>query len=143
MNKNQSGFTLVELITTVAIIGLLASIAWPAFERSSMKNRRSVGVTALLRASQELQRCHSDNGGYIDKNGVGCQYTTVSTSAANPNHDYYTISAPVLTTDTFTLKATRKGAQTGDSECGDLTLNHLGQKGYTGTTTSLSRCWSN
>ena len=138
----QNGFTLIELVITVAIIGILAAVAWPAYERQSMKNRRSVGVSALMIASNELQRCHSDVGGYVDKDDNNCDFTTTSDPA------YYSISA-ALATDTFTLTATPQGAQTADGECGNLTLNHLGQKGINPTNSApdpvgtVTRCWSN
>jgi len=133
---------LIELLITVAIVGILAAVAWPAYERQSMKNRRSIGVSTLMIASNELQRCHSDVGGYVDKNGTDCTFTLTS------DRDYYAITG-ALTTDTFTLTATPQGAQAGDGECATLTINHLGQKGFTTTNTApdpvgtLNRCWSN
>jgi len=135
----QSGFTLIELIITVAIIGILAAVAWPAYERQSMKNRRSVGINALMTASNELQRCHSDVGGYIDKDNNDC--TLITTKS---DRGYYDITASV-TIDTFILTATPDAskAQAGDTDCTTLTINHMGQKGYTGSATTMARCWSN
>ena len=136
MINNKNGFTLIELIITIAIIGILAAVAWPAYERQTMKNRRTIGVSALMLASGELHRCYSDVGGYVDRNNNDCDFTTTS------DRSYYTITA-ALAPETFTLTATPTPgrAQAGDTECTTLTINHLGKKGYTGSG-KLNRCWN-
>jgi len=128
MNVKQTGFTLVEAIVVVAIIGIIATIAWPMFEAQSDKSRRTDGIAGLLIASNEMEKCYSDNAVY-----TGCTINGTSPKA------FYNITS-VINADDYTLTAT---PVTADPDCKTLTINHLGIKGRTTDTgTSLQRCWA-
>lgn len=141
MIKNQKGMTLIEMVITVAIIGIIAAVAWPEYERHKTKNRRTDGINALMEAAQELQQCHTDEGGYIKTDGsTECTYRT------NSDEGHFTIDDNnTITVDSYTLTATPTRA---DGECSTLTLTNLGVKGFTTTNSSpdpvgtLNRCWS-
>lgn len=131
--KNQNGFTLIELVITVAVLGIIIATAWPEFERHQTKKRRVDGINALTEAAHTLQQCHSDEGGYTYKaDDTPCDYNT------NSDRGYYVLSSVSISTDAFEIRATPTRA---DAECTTLTLTHLGKKGFTGTG-NLNRCWS-
>lgn len=144
MNKIQSnskGFTLIELIITVALIGILATAAWPSYERYQEKSRRADGVGALLANVAQLEKCFINNNGTY----VGCAITSPSP------RQYYSIAAnPALAAESYTLVARPQNAQAGDVECATLTINQLGVKDFTTTADTgagevagtLRRCWS-
>jgi type IV pilus assembly protein PilE len=118
----------VEAIITVAIIGIIAAIAWPTFEAQSKRSKRTDAVKGLTIAVTELERCQSDSGSY-----TGCSISTTSPD------EHYTI---VAVTNSYDFALTASQNVYSDEDCVTLTLNHLGQKGFTGSAPTIKRCWA-
>jgi type IV pilus assembly protein PilE len=133
-NLRFAGFSLIELMIAVAIIGILAMIALPSYESYVQRTRRADAKTELSSLAQRLERCFSQFGTYLT--GTGC---SVGNGPFTTPEGYYSIAISNRTQTTYTLTATRQGAQTKDSKCGNFTLNHLGVRGATGTLGSA--CW--
>jgi len=130
--RTQIGFTLIELMIVLAIIGILAAIAYPAYTSQVMKGQRTDAKTALMSDAQILERCFTEYNAY---NNGACP----TLSATSPE-GYYSVAA-ATTASTFTLTATpASGAVTNDTECKNFTLTNTGQQGVSGTR-SASECW--
>ncbi len=132
--QKTSGFTLMELMVTVAIVGLLAAIALPSYRSSVLKSARSDGKSALLEVATRQEQYYLDNK----------TYTTVMTALGLPASPYitesgnYSVSAAATTNIAinYTLTAAPQGGQADDTHCGSLTLNSNGVKGAASTD-----CW--
>ena len=133
MRKSQ-GFTLVELMIVVAIIGIIVSISMGFFGDNVRATNRTEARAALTQTSGSLEKCRSLYGAY---NAANCP---VALPFATENN-YYNISASAMTNTTFTLTATPVAGQpqANDTDCTTLTLTNTGVKGATGADTS--ECW--
>lgn len=122
MKKN--GFTLIEVMIVVAIIGILAAIALPSYTAYVQQSNRVDAQIALSEMAQVFERNYARQG----------EYPSALPSVSTP--DSYAFSLSVSTAAaTYTLTATPQGSQTGD-ECGTLTINQTGA-----TTASKTHCW--
>lgn len=139
----QKGFTLIELMVTVAIVGIIAAVAYPSFLKSSQKGRRTDAKGSLTQYSQALERCYTEYGFY--KSSSCSVLTTLQGAGYNTAHSYYVVTAPSVTSTTYTLAATAvsPGPQANDTGCTIMTLNNQGQQG-SGSNTATSdtgSCW--
>ena len=130
MKKN--GFTLVELMITVAIVAILAAIALPSYQDSVRKTRRATAQADLMELASFMERFFTENNKYHENNAV----TPVAVSPPFVDTAFYTYSLPVKTATSFTLRATPSGTQTSD-DCGTMSLSQTGQR----TTTGTAGCW--
>lgn len=109
---HSRGFTLLELMVVVAIVGILATIAIPTYQEQMRKARRSEARQVLSDVQLRQEKYRSNNATY----GTAAQaYGTL------PANSYYTFAVSSNTATGYTATATPKGAQTGDS-CGTLTI---------------------
>ncbi|MBN9287756.1 MAG: hypothetical protein BGO43_10405 [Gammaproteobacteria bacterium 39-13] len=126
------GFNLIELIIVVTIIGILAAIAFPAYQEHLIRSRRADGQTALMNMAALMEHYYTENNTYI-----GANPTTLGITNAS-QQGYYTVSVSASTATTYTLTATpvAGGPQANDSTCGALTITNTNAKGPNPTT-----CW--
>lgn len=123
--KQNAGFTLIEVMVTVVIVGILASIAFPAYQQMVLRSHRADAIDMLATTAQQLERQFTDTNSY-----VGFAVPATSTSG------YYTISAN-LTATSYTLTATATGNQAKDTECKTFSIDNTGAK----QATTEGACW--
>lgn len=124
-SKKQLGFTLIELLITVAIIGILAGIAYPSYTDFVTRSNRSEGQRELLRLANIEEQGFIDFRTYTDDmTDLNMATDPFTTESGN-----YSIDAVIANGGTtFVLTATAQNAQTNDSACPTLTINEAGRK---------------
>jgi type IV pilus assembly protein PilE len=124
--RKATGFTLIELMIVVAIIGIIAAIAFPSYQNQVQQTRRTAAQSDLLELTQWMERRYSNGFDYRDDGSA----PTLPFDQSPKNGDaFYDISfSGNVTRDAFTLQAVPTGGQATD-DCGNLTLDQQGARG--------------
>ncbi len=128
MHIQNHGFTIIELLITLAIVGILASIAYPAYQKHVVRVRRNQAIIVLNNTAAELEQHYSTGHSYKDF-PIKNQDTKFYRFEVTAEDDNYTISAIPIN-----AQAQR------DKQCGTLSLNQRGTKTISGSGT-LNGCW--
>lgn len=137
-----SGFTLIEVMIVVAIVSVLAMVAYPSYRESIAKGRRSDAKAVLLENAQLVERQYTISNRF-DRNGDGTALTAVPVPQAPKDGatKYYDIQfTGAHDAVQYTLSAVPTGPMSSD-RCGTFTLTHAGVKGLTGNTADVATCW--
>lgn len=143
MNKKIKlvrGVTLIELMITVAVVAILASVALPSYNQYVIESRRSEAKSALLELGQFMERYYTTNSAYNKTSGgVATTLTSSDLPYASVPKDggtaYYAVAVS-STAATYTITLSPTGVMAGDS-CGNYTINQTGAH----SPASESSCW--
>lgn len=155
LHKYTKGFSLIELMIVVVIVGILAAIGYPAYSEYIRRSHRAEAQTMLQQGAQYMQRFYASNNSYsaqLDGTANSALPTGLSQAptqgAAAYNLSLIVAGNNAVTATTYMLEAAPTGSMSTD-RCGTLGLDHLGRKFVfigTGTTktstpTLVPECW--
>lgn len=134
----SGGFTLIELMIVVAIIGILAAIAYPSYRNNVMATHRTNAQADMMKLAQWMERKYLQQN--YDYRDGGNPPTLPQTRSPESGTKMYDLSLASVDKNSFTLQAVPEGAQSND-KCGTLTLEHTGRKEAKKGGAVVADCW--
>ncbi len=136
--RREQGFSLIELMIAVVIIGILAGIAYPNYMEYLARGKRAEAKAALMDGAQRLERYFAVQGTYLDATN---NLAAVFPAQVGDGAPYYNIAVSGNPTATsFVLRATRASTMQAD-ECGDFQISHTGAQTLANNTRTVAQCW--
>jgi type IV pilus assembly protein PilE len=136
------GFTLIEVMIVVAIVAILAAVAYPSYQQSITKTRRTTAQACLVEVAQFMERFYTTNLRY-DQTIGGVDVVLANPTCRTDIAAFYVLEfvTDEPTQSTYALQAAPQGGQaTADAGCGTLTLTQAGTKSRSGAK-ALNQCW--
>ncbi len=135
------GFSMVELMIVVAIVGILAAIAFPSYTEYIRRSQRAEARTVLLEAEQFMQRFYAANERFDQtRGGTAVALPAQLQRSPQTGTQLYTIAIANVNRVSFTLSATPGGPLSGD-KCGTFTVTNTGVRNVTGGSGTVAECW--
>ncbi len=139
--KSSRGFSLIELMITVAIAGILLSMALPSYQSQVVRTKRASAAGCLMEQAQFMERVYASNIRY-DQNAGAATVLPATACRSDLSSSYtFAFASGQPQARTFTIQAAPTGGQaTRDTGCATLSINQAGTKAISGTD-SVVNCW--
>ncbi|MFK8027723.1 MAG: type IV pilin protein [Gammaproteobacteria bacterium] len=151
--KYNLGFTLIELMIVVAIVSILASVAYPSYQNHIMKTNRTDAMANMLELSSRLERLYTESGNYGAADTASLAFDTSPNDGGAVRYNFTMVPAggTAAARTSYTLIATPTSIQD-DTTCGALRITSTGDKcvtnsglkclsGNSADRTAVNACW--
>jgi type IV pilus assembly protein PilE len=141
--RKNDGFSLIEILIVLVMMGILASIALPSYQSSVAKSRRADGKAALLDLSARSEKFFAQNNTYTTEISATTGLALGRTTSAD---GYYNLGVAACASGTiarcYLLTATATGVHDNDTDCASLSLDNVGRKTAKNSDgTAVDYCW--
>ena len=134
---DASGFTLIEMMVTVAIVAVLATVALPTYRSTVLRAQRSDALATLAAHQAIFERCYALNFAYDGSCPALASFPKTSPQG------FYSIALTHSTESSYTLTATPVGSQSKDFDCASISLDQANQRtALNGNGVSQASCWN-
>ncbi|SDQ93778.1 type IV pilus assembly protein PilE [Pseudoxanthomonas sp. CF385] len=139
--RDAAGFTLIELLITIAIVAILATIAYSTYQDFIVRSRRAAGAACLQERAQFMERFYTTNLAYVSAAGVAAPIAQCDAEISPHYQIQYQVTPTAAAPRVYTLRAVPQAGQaTRDTACGTLTITQAGVRGRTGAA-PVTDCW--
>jgi type IV pilus assembly protein PilE len=140
MKRFNRGFTLIELMVAVVVLGILAAIALPSYQKYILRAHRVDGIALLNEAAARQERHYAQNNSYVIADADIADLSLRSAGVSDSGFYQLSLSEGGADDAGYVLTATAQNTQTADTDCANFILNGAGGRSVTGTAAAAD-CW--